>query len=917
MTDYARTLRGTVLHSADVLPDMVAEYLTRVAQVGANQTKQEVFDEFRPLVDHLAQAYVDFSLDVLVQKRFTVADKVEEDSGLDRYGMAYFSKLFPVAPVQGPFLYLLRKNPEEGIRLVLGLANAAVANWRVYTQQAQHREVARTPLPVTVRLADVDRDLWGDAQVYRWFRPSGVAPDSVGSALMALEVWLEERLEEGDDAEVLFEKVIAGSDCVAAAGVCLSVALAYPDKCLKAALPLIASPMLWFMDVERVAHDSAPVIFPDLLGHYEHIDAINSERNKRPQRGLDVRGLSMHYIFQGGDELRSAFKQAVDQFTDDLPAAYAEDREQPAWVAHARDQIEKFQWAAERSNWRGTRTETGVSFELELPDHIKTRGSEILAATQERTLPLLLGTWARKTIETGVPDPGLDLRNAVDAVKKLQRTGDYSEPYGGLGDGDAWRLEAIAAVAAAMVVVSPDDEQRRQIVPWARSILLDAARLKRQGHSDHSSILYSLDPKVSAAQGLCELLVRGEADDAVREQILALAGDTQFQVLTALFTGLATAWESEPRLCWAALSFCIAVSLRVPYPYQPMFTPRDEYAATLEKYEQAKKARFEQLLRSHRARLKSSRIPRLPRVPATDDSLFFAWDRPPRALNRLPLALLMRDPMSRKRLLALLQDCMNRTIVENSPRRGDKSQRRSDEPAEWNRWFLEWASLLSESLSLDETRHLILNSIRDAWKVSPQMTAKLLRGWIYARIATVEEPTLDAQVGWKEICDWTLDSDELREIPHGFRYLPQGVSDCVDLIVFGNGERSVIVREWNHAHLFTGIVSGWVERVGHYADPYSSLLIFLEGPGWSCMPEPALEWLDQIVQACPDIRQVWSEHRNGLRTAGLLQRMFEDDEGAIVTRQESLRRFTAIVDKLADAGVPLAAHIQRRLENRR
>lgn len=111
----------------------------------------------------------------------------------------------PPAPVQGPFLYLLLNNEDEGLRLVHALTNAASEKWREYEQRKELDRPALTPLPVTINLPSGSREFWGDTQVYCWFRGTTVSPYPVISALMALEEWMERQIEAGRDVEALFE----------------------------------------------------------------------------------------------------------------------------------------------------------------------------------------------------------------------------------------------------------------------------------------------------------------------------------------------------------------------------------------------------------------------------------------------------------------------------------------------------------------------------------------------------------------------------------------------------------------------------------------------------------------------------------------------------------------------------------------
>jgi hypothetical protein len=269
---YAAQLRRILIYSADVLPEEVSSLLKQGALRGRWDVRRQLLKEYRPLVDHLAKDYVDFAIEVLTGGTDRHVDPEGDPyDTLERFGLHEHMEFFPPAHVQGPFLYVLRKNEDQGLRLAQGLCNSAVANWRRKMQARYFHRPRITPLPVMINSPSGPREYWGDTQVYYWFRPMNCGANAVTSALMALEVWLEEQIESGRDAEELFQKVLQQSHCVAVLGLCLGIALAYPAKCLKAVLPIVSSPAVWKMDIARFGADRKESFSFDPLGRYKVI----------------------------------------------------------------------------------------------------------------------------------------------------------------------------------------------------------------------------------------------------------------------------------------------------------------------------------------------------------------------------------------------------------------------------------------------------------------------------------------------------------------------------------------------------------------------------------------------------------------------------------------------------------------------
>jgi hypothetical protein len=388
----------------------------------------------------------------------------------------------------------------------------------------------------------------------------------------------------------------------------------------------------------------------------------------------------------------------------------------------------------------------------------------------------------------------------------------------------------------------------------------------------------------------------------VREQILELVIDPQLQVVEAVFRGLYDAWAVDKVLCWNALSLGLSLCL----------LPRKlrRYGARQET-QRARWAR--QLVRKHSNNVKRNAIPQLPSIPITED-IIFLWDSVQRPLCALPFPILMGNPATKRQILQLTDDLMAWTVNENRPAPDDPHGYHTDRPYEWNYFFMKWVSHLAESLSLEEARQHILTPIRNSWSHAPGLTADLLEGYIVYHIGFMEPLPPSAQAAWREICHWVLDSPEIaREVRYDF--LTSDIADAVSLIVYTRYGGSLLKAEWPHATLFFDIIEKWVEKIGHNPSAYGHLVTMLNGPGWSFSPEPALEWLNRIVNASSDIQRLWGRDSNGERTAELLMRTWNDAENYLRINASSQQRYVALVDRLVAVGVPLASILQQKLEN--
>ena len=442
----------------------MAGYLQEVAQFGDLNTKKQVLKENRILINYIPKEFVDFALDIFIKqprirKRiplYTNDHSVEAEdlntegsfpsylfqqighsddyNALDfgKLGIEDFNEFLPPAYVQGPFLYLLQKNEDEGLRLVHTLTNFAVVEWRQQEQQPRYDESGRTPLPVIIDLPSDSHKFWGDADVYCWYRGTSVGPYPVISALMALEVWMEKQIEANRSAEELFEKVLLGSDCVAVLGICLSIALAYPHKCLKATVPIISSPAVWKMDIRRFAIEQSnswktlqEFERPSVKWIYELIE----ERNKRPQRSLEVRHIVQFYILYSDENLRVSVEEAIEKFSENLPFFYQHETENAVAIAIMKEEMENYKVYGNRANYRIKDEGDQQIIWVEVPEDIRKRNEVELNPISKLQSWLALCAWAQQTIKLGKTANGMTLEQAVASVKELQQTEDFSLPY--------------------------------------------------------------------------------------------------------------------------------------------------------------------------------------------------------------------------------------------------------------------------------------------------------------------------------------------------------------------------------------------------------------------------------------------------------------------------------------------------------
>lgn len=919
--EYETSLHRIILYSADVLPEQVITYLNELAKSNNDETKEKLISkiqDFKPVVDSIPKEFVDFVISVLIRKQVKsknnphIPRRITSSPENRNFGINDILNFIPPAPIQGPFFSLLLNHEDEGLRLVHALTNAASEKWREYKQRQENDRLTLTPLPVTINFPSGYREFWGDTQVYCWFRGTTVGPYTVISALMALEEWMERQIEAGRDVEALFEKVLSGSNSVAVLGICLSMALAYPEKCSKVALPIASCPDIWEMDISRLAYDSTNSW--DGFKEWEWNESkklyyeVLERRNKRPQRSREIRGLAIYYVLSSDEFLRVTFEQAVEQFTENLPFRYQQEKTDPNTVTALREKMENYQVFGRRENYRQQQVGENWHIWVERPEEIRKRNEELLKANIELEFRLGVYLWAEETIKNGKANERMTLEEAVTAAKKLQTSEDFAEMEQEDIHAHATRFQVIVGVAAAILIADFDWSRTQNHLEWSGAILLAAARMPKAS-------MYDMSPssvKVYAGRSLALLIAHGIADTEVRQQILQLISESvrhfsdAGEVVKAVFIGLGNAWNIDPVLCWNLLSLCLSLSV---IPGELYYGNRvGQFETSFEELETWE----DNVIQNHFDYLAKDEIPDLPRIPTTKN-IVFVHGKTQYGLYALPLTELCRDPDIKDKLIQLCDDLIARTIVDNLPVK-DKSYSQTHKPYTWNPFIFNWAAYLAKFLSVEEIRQHILTPLRDNWSQVPELTAYLLDGYISHQIAYIDGPSTQALETWKEICNWVLDSPEIARTTSD-DYLDRDTGEVLQLIIFTQYGKSRIKENWQHAHLFIDIFDKWVSVAGHHPYAYSHLLTMLDGIGQQFAPEPTLEWLNRCANNA--IHDLWNEERgNGRRTAELLNRIWISFERQIRNNKAILKHYSNLVYRLVEAGIPLASVLREQLEKR-
>ena len=116
---------------------------------------------------------------------------------LERYGLADWQHGYPAFYWKGPFLKFLQDAPEQGLDTIVRLVNYATKRWLEDGAGPDLSEEERRKYGLEFEF-DGKSTCWiGDCNVYGWHRSLSLHSASGECALMALEKWLYDEIEQG------------------------------------------------------------------------------------------------------------------------------------------------------------------------------------------------------------------------------------------------------------------------------------------------------------------------------------------------------------------------------------------------------------------------------------------------------------------------------------------------------------------------------------------------------------------------------------------------------------------------------------------------------------------------------------------------------------------------------------------------
>lgn len=532
-------LRNMTLLLAANAPDKAKAYLRAVA--GENDTYK--VKAIRPLSKALASVapaeLAEFIEAGLIEKPRKGRSRRESRGRVFSFAD---SDYMPASPAQPPFLELLDADPQIGLALIRRLVAAAVDG---------HTDGKTTKSDGFTIVIDGAPRFFPRVQTYFWSRQFQAPESSVGSALMALEVWSHERLDRGEAVATVLQDILGPEgSCAAYLVIAIDVLMSHWPATRDALVPFVANPHILASDRDRASIE----MMGGLMGFgKEPSGRVRlADLAKRSSRRFTLEQLM--FFYSDNDDASSAVRQLLAMAVEELgPYDESDTFRDPTFMgAHALNLLD-------RANW----VEVDGQFNFVPPP----AEAEHLARLDAASRALAQSSDIEAKIQLATNDPA---RGSAEVARQAveHAAGDLPDDR----DEDYLKARSTRLIATAMLVARDgDDALLNQQEAWIRSVI-DIALMEEVASYGSGETLGFNRPGMA----ICALVhlwhrLRLTAD---RDRLVEVAVRGDRAAIPAFTATQATIDEADPRLIKSAIRMAFARRRYRWHPYDE--DPADE-----------------------------------------------------------------------------------------------------------------------------------------------------------------------------------------------------------------------------------------------------------------------------------------------------------------------------------------------------
>lgn len=911
-----KNLVKCVLWAADCLPDEVDDFVRKKAlrsRDDGNYGFEELIIEddlgWLPLCKHLPDTAVDVIGKILCRP-LEPDDFGSYYHALFDLGIRSLTDTGPPTPYKGPFQIFLGFHQEQGLELIHRITNHATRAWRLREEVEWDRE----PIAQVIKLESGEIEIWGDDRVFQWYRFPSVAPDTITCALMALEQWMNEQLENEVDVKELFEQILQKTISAAIVGVCVSVALANDQKCREAIVPIIENPAFWSMDIYRVTQDltaqASTEAFMTYMSferdkrHYEKLIDLAKQQHRR----FDIRSFVLPLLLFGPSEACERVQDAMRSFPENPPIFFEHEKNNAELIADRAETCRIWAALAERDNYEAFQLEDEgkIGIQFKPPAELEKQQKEREEFFQRQNKFYGFQNWVTSFLRENKLEEAFSLPSAMDYVQELVALDDLSYRPQHLIEDSEGRANVIAMFAAALVINEWEWVEENDYVAWCcEQLLIAASRPEPPSESDDERSMFEMGYRRSAARSLPILLSKQPQDPNVRQAVLKLSFHRSDEVRAHLFNALRMLWRVDASFVRKCIrSTEKRARAKAIYRKYQYLNKRSGVVVAWRRYPKLKKLQAK--LKRRQDILSARFFPKPIRNCLYNE---IAPDVYQSVLYSLPADAEITSWASEIHL-EFLSDLLYFTINNYIHfEQKDKA---------YNEWsHFDWNDLYFRVLANAVLRlppnlaQKLLDPIVDRWQAAPSMLEDFLRKLsVTGSQAELEDRQLEI---WLPIGNQVLSSEYCKSLRWS---LNREIENILGLLIFSDptGIISWKVDTWKPLWKMTEFIDRWVDTVGHHPDCFPSLVRLLKKIGFELVPEHGINWLSRCLQKAKDRKKFFERSHSASLLAELLHDAWLKQQPFIEQNPTSLANLVHLVDILAEQGESVAIRLQRKLQ---
>jgi len=397
------------------------------------------------------------------------SDSYDRSPLRDHLGLADWQRGYPAMYWKGPFLRFLQIAPAQGLDAIVRLVNYATTRWiedglgRAPTEEEKKKngfEFELNGKPVC----------WiGHANVYAWHRYLGMHGDTVECALMALEKWLYDEIENQRSITQWVQYIFDHGISAAFAGVLVSVGLRYQALFAMELQPLLGNFYVYETQMSLAMNESSETWTISFSGQPQEAIKIAADWNRMPHRRYLLRDLAPALMLQHKGTLEYLTKKKAE---------WAKLRQ---GSEKSRLDMEFFLARFDPANYSETPHGDGqVMITMAWPAHLQKIAAESQDESRLKMLALTLALRARQLLEGEAELKPEEVPEFAAQIQQLAKWKDSSED----GSQEHYRISSVAGGLAVLVIKHQTWlAQNPDLEKWCLATLRDLKPVK----SDHDS----------------------------------------------------------------------------------------------------------------------------------------------------------------------------------------------------------------------------------------------------------------------------------------------------------------------------------------------------------------------------------------------------------------------------------------------